>query len=216
MEQKKRSSHDISSDSKSNCAGTYEPLAKRWKAGDGAHSTNHLERGAVLEISSEPESEIEESCEPSMRHREADKSAVFATKVTKTGRPSSRQIIITPVTHQRSENDEERQPSQSISEYRHIFSADYPRIARQCRPSKHAVSLKTPRHKAKAPLDPTAAYGILAQYVHEMIDDTEPMYEAKFQAETQAALALPNPDYRYKTPHGSVRSSGQSEHSPRS
>jgi len=204
MEQKKRSSHDNSSDSKCDCVGGYEPLAKRWKAGEGADFINDLERGAVLDISSESEPEIEESCEPSMNTHEADKGAIFGTKVTKTGRPSSRQVITTPATYHKSGNDEQRQPSHSISEDPRIFSADYPRTARQCRPSKHAVILKTARHKAKAPLDPTAAYGILAQYVLEMIDDTEPMYDAKLQAETQAALALPNPDYRYKTPHGRV------------
>lgn len=203
MAQKKRVIHEILSESESGCEGGEEPLAKRREAGEGADSTKRLENGAVQELLSDSEFRFEEVDERSARHREAGKVANTATKVTTTGRTPCRQIITDPATNQGTGNDEQ-QPSHLIFEDHHILPIDSPCAARPCQPSKHAAIPETPQSKARAPLDPIPAHGVLAQYVLEMVDDTEPMYEVKFQAETQAALGLQNPDYRYETPYGRV------------
>lgn len=52
--------------------------------------------------------------------------------------------------------------------------------------------------------DQVEVTGVLRQYVIEMAVDRKPTYEACFQAESRAALALQKPDYRYMTPWGRV------------
>lgn len=203
MAEKKRVIHEISSDSESGCKGGYEPPAKRRETGEDADSTTHLENGAVQERSSDSESLFEEVGGPSAKHWEAGKVADPITKVATTGRTPCRQIFTSHATYQETGNDEQ-QPSRSISEDLHVLPINSPCAARQGQLSKHAVDPETSQSRAKAPLDPIAVNGVLAQYVLEMLDDTEPMYKVEFQAETQAALGLQNPDYRYETPHGRV------------
>ena len=123
---------------------------------------------------------------------------------SKLTRRSSREASrTTTVTYQEVDEEAERQfrgtdSDQDISENLTVESDEQPR-ARTTANSLSAGNLLPSSSTRSRELS-----GTLARYAIEMVDDTEPMYDAAFQAKGDAALAKERPDYRYMSPHGRV------------